>query len=145
MISHSFKTKIYYKDTDQMGIVYYSRYFEFFESARTELLASIGLAVRNIEENDVFLPVISAKCDYKKSAKFEDEITVVSSIDDLPTSRLIINYRVLGKDESILASGSTVHGFINANGTPKRPPQILVQKIKTLMNSNTQRLDYGRP
>ena len=74
MISHSFKTKIYYKDVDQMGIVYYSRYFEFFESARTELLASIGLAVRNIEEDDVFLPVVNATCDYKRSAKFEDEI-----------------------------------------------------------------------
>ena len=135
MISHSFKTKIYYKDVDQMGIVYYSRYFEFFESARTELLASIGLAVRNIEEDDVFLPVINATCDYKRGAKFEDEITIVSSIDDLPTSRLVINYRVLSSDGSILATGSTAHGFINENGTPKRPPQILVQKIKTLINS----------
>ena len=135
MISYSFKTKIYYKDVDQMGIVYYSRYFEFFESARTELLASIGLAVRNIEEDDVFLPVINATCDYKRSAKFEDEITIVSSIDDLPTSRLVINYRVLSSDESILATGSTAHGFINEKGTPKRPPQILVQKIKTLINS----------
>ena len=135
MISHSFKTKIYYKDVDQMGIVYYSRYFEFFESARTELLASIGLAVRNIEDDDVFLPVINATCDYKRSAKFEDEITIVSSIDDLPTSRLVINYRVLSSDGSILATGSTAHGFIYEKGTPKRPPQILVQKIKTLINS----------
>ena len=135
MISHTFNTKIYYKDIDQMGIVYYSRYFEFFESARTELLSSIGLAVKNIEENDIFLPVISATCDYKKSAKFEDEISIISSIDDLPTARLVINYKVIGSDSSVLAIGSTVHGFIDKKGTPKKPPQVLIQKIKSLMKS----------
>lgn len=135
MISHTFNTKIYYKDIDQMGIVYYSRYFEFFESARTELLSFIGLAVKNIEENDVFLPVISATCDYKKSAKFEDEISIISSIDDMPTARLVINYKVIGRDSSVLAIGSTVHGFIDKKGTPKKPPQVLIQKIKSLIKS----------
>ena len=65
MISYSHKIKIYYKDIDQMGIVYYSRYFEFFESARTELLNSIDIAVKDIEKNDIFLPVINATCDLK--------------------------------------------------------------------------------
>ena len=78
MIVHSYKIKIYYKDIDQMGIVYYSRYFEFFESARTELLSSIGIAVKDIEKNDIFLPVVKATCDYRKSAKFEDELTIIS-------------------------------------------------------------------
>lgn len=137
MISHTFNTKIYYKDIDQMGIVYYSRYFEFFESARTELLSSIGLAVKNIEENDVFLPVISATCNYKKSAKFEDEISIISTIDDMPTARLVINYKVIGSDSSVLATGSTAHGFIDQKGTPKKPPQVLLQKIKSLMKSET--------
>ena len=52
MISHNFHVKVYYKDIDQMGIVYYSRYFEFFELARTELLKSIGFAVKDIEKNE---------------------------------------------------------------------------------------------
>ena len=137
MISHTFISKIYYKDIDQMGIVYYSRYFEFFESARTELLDSIGLAVKTIEKNDVFLPVVSATCNYIKSAKFEDEIRIISSIDDIPTARLNINYNVIGNDRSVLATGNTVHGFIDSKGRPKRPPKILVQKIKSLMNSET--------
>ena len=92
MISHSFKTKIYYKDIDQMGIVYYSRYFEFFESARTELLKSIGISVRDIEADNIFLPVVSATCDYRKSAKFEDELIIIAvsyTHLTLPTSDLV--------------------------------------------------------
>ena len=103
MISHSFKTKIYYKDIDQMGIVYYSRYFEFFESARTELLKSIGISVRDIEADNIFLPVVSAKCDYRKSAKFEDEliIQVKENIKDMLKDNFIsdnLNYLMLAID-----------------------------------------------
>ena len=46
MIEYDHCVKVYYKDVDQMGIVYYSRYFEYFEEARTELLDSIGLDVK---------------------------------------------------------------------------------------------------
>ena len=49
MITFNYNTKVYYKDIDQMGVVYYNRYFEYFEQARTELLADIGLVVSEIE------------------------------------------------------------------------------------------------
>ena len=138
MIVHSYKIKIYYKDIDQMGIVYYSRYFEFFESARTELLSSIGIAVKDIEKNDIFLPVVKATCDYRKSAKFEDELTIISSISEIPTARLNIDYEVLTHDKSVIANGSTMHGFIDKSGKPKRPPVFLVEKIKTLINNQNK-------
>ena len=137
MISHTFKTKIYYKDIDQMGIVYYSRYFEFFESARTELLKSIGIAVRDIEKNDIFLPVVSATCDYQKSAKFEDELIIIASISKSPSSRLFIEYKVLADDKSVLATGKTIHGFIDKSGKPKRPPRLLISKINSLIKNES--------
>ena len=55
MISYDHCVKIYYKDVDQMGVVYYSRYFEYFEESRTELLASIGLGVTDVEENGIIV------------------------------------------------------------------------------------------
>ena len=45
MVSYDYHTKIYYKDIDQMGVVYYARYLEYFEQARTELLNNIGIVV----------------------------------------------------------------------------------------------------
>ena len=70
MISFDHRVKIFYKDVDQMGIVYYSRYFEYFEEARTELLASIGLGVTDVEKKGIMLPVISSHCDYLKAVSY---------------------------------------------------------------------------
>ena len=125
MISHNFHVKVYYKDIDQMGIVYYSRYFEFFELARTELLKSIGFAVKDIEKNDFFLPVVSASCEYIKSASFEDTLIIESQIIKTPSARLQIDYNIISEnDQSVIAKGKTVHGFINRKGKPKKPPRL---------------------
>ena len=77
MIKYNFKTKVYYKDVDQMGIVYYSRYFEYFEQARTEMFSSVGLNVTKVEEEGIHLPVISSHCDYKKGARFENDLIML--------------------------------------------------------------------
>ena len=65
MIQHTHSVKIYYRDVDKMGIVYYSRYFEYFEESRTELLASVGFDITSIEQEGITLPVISSHCDFK--------------------------------------------------------------------------------
>ena len=59
MIKFTYKTKVYYKDVDQTGVVYYARYYEYFEAARTELLQSISIDVTSIEDEGYFLPVIT--------------------------------------------------------------------------------------
>ena len=103
MISYDFHFKVYYKDVDQMGIVYYTRYFEMFEMARTELFNNIGIKVTDVEKNGFFLPVVSASCDYKKTASFEQELLIKTSISTLPKARLDIDYSVhLKKDLSNL-------------------------------------------
>ena len=100
MIAFDYNTKVYYKDIDQMGIVYYNRYFEFFEQARTELLADIGLIVSEIERKGFYLPVVSAKCNYKKGARFEDEIIVKTMKNARPLARLKIDYEVWRKKDN---------------------------------------------
>ena len=54
MINFTYRTKVYYKDVDKMGVVYYARYFEYFEAARTELLQSISLDVTSIENEGYY-------------------------------------------------------------------------------------------
>ena len=57
MIYYDHNIKVYYRDVDQMGIVYNTRYLEYFEESRTELLSSIGLSVSKIEKSGITLPV----------------------------------------------------------------------------------------
>ena len=74
MIEYTHSVKVYYRDIDKMGVVYYSRYFEYFEESRTELFASIGLQITDVEEEGVMLPVISSQCDFKKGKLFSVSI-----------------------------------------------------------------------
>ena len=96
--------KVFYKDVDKMGIVYYSRYLEFFEAARTEMLSSIGLDYEKVEEKGAMLPVIEAHTEYKKGAVFGQDITVHTTIAELPKVKMKFNYKVthLNSDEILM-------------------------------------------
>ncbi|NQU27758.1 MAG: acyl-CoA thioesterase [Candidatus Marinimicrobia bacterium] len=135
MIENQYLTRIYYRDIDQMGVVYYNRYFEYFEAARTELLRSIGLEVTLIEQRGYYLPVVSAHCDYHRSAQFDDEITIISRIDSFMGARLRIDYQAtLISDDRLLASGYTEHCFTNKDGKPTRPPGFFRSRIREHLN-----------
>ena len=127
MISYDHLVKIYYKDVDQMGIVYYSRYLEYFEESRTELLTSIGLGVTDVEKKGIMLPVILSHCEYSIGAKFEQEITVRAKISSIPKSKLHIDYYVfINNEKEILVSGYTEHAFINDKGVAVRAPKMIL-------------------
>ncbi len=130
MIEYNYHIRVYYRDVDQMGIVYYTRYLEYFEAARTELLRSIGLDVTKIEQMGYFLPVIASHCDYKNSAKFDDELSVVTKINELPRSSMKIEYEIFNSDEKLLVTGYTVHTFINTSGKAVKPPKLLIEKLR---------------
>lgn len=130
MIEYNYKTRVYYRDVDQMGIVYYTRYLEYFEAARTELLRSIGFDVTKVEEMGYFMPVIACHCDYKRSARFDDELNIVTKINELPRSSMKIEYEVFNSSNELLVSGYTVHSFINSNGKAVKPPKVFIEKLR---------------
>ena len=130
MIKYDHHIKIYYKDVDQMGVVYYSRYYEYFEEARTELLASIGLDVTEVEKRGITLPVISSHCDYKRGAKFEQNIVVKTSITSKPKSKLHIDYFVfIANEKDFIVSGYTEHAFVNKRGQAVRAPKMILDYL----------------
>ena len=122
---------MYYKDVDKMGIVYYSRYLEYFEESRTELLLSHGICVTELEKKGIMLPVISSHCDYKKGARFEDIILIKSWIEKNPRSTMRIFYEAsLKKTNTLIATGYTIHAFINEKWKVIRPPDIILNILK---------------
>ena len=130
MISFDHRVKIFYKDVDQMGVVYYSRYFEYFEEARTELLSSIGLGVTDVEKKGIMLPVISSHCDYLKGARFEQNIIIRASISTEPRSKLQSDYSVFIENEKEpIATGYTDHAFVNDRGVAVRAPKMILERL----------------
>ena len=137
MIRYDHPITVYYKDIDQMGIVYYSRYFEYFEEARTEMLSSIGLDYSNVEENGAMLPVIEAHCEYKKGATFSQDLIVKTYIRELPKVKIKFEYKICpaGSDE-ILLTGYTVHACTNLEGKPVKMPKY----IRKILQDNLDNL-----
>ena len=136
MIRYDHPVKVYYKDVDQMGIVYYSRYFEFFEEARTEMLLSFGLDYVKVEENGAMLPVIEAHCEYKKGAKFGQEIIVKTCIHELPKVKMKFEYIICPADsDEILMKGYTVHACTNLEGKPIKMPKYIRNILQDKMDN----------
>ena len=132
MYKYNHLTKVYYRDVDQMGIVYYTRYLEYFEEARTELLDSLGLTISFIENRGLQLPVIASHCDYKRGAKLEDKLVIEASIAEIPKVKLDINYYIFDKGSNKqLVTGYTRHAFTDKFGNPKRAPKFILDKIKS--------------
>jgi acyl-CoA thioester hydrolase len=130
MIYYNHHFKVFYRDVDKMGIVYYSRYFEYFEEGRTEMLKSIGLSINNIENSGILLPVVTAHCNYKKGLELEQKTILEVSILEMPKSRLKILYEIKSGNDIKNIYGYTEHAFIKQNGRPTKVPNIILDAIK---------------
>ncbi|MFI5262965.1 MAG: acyl-CoA thioesterase [Candidatus Kapaibacterium sp.] len=131
MLSHTTTIRVRYADTDKMGIVYYAKYLEYFEVARTEMLRSMGLPYREIEAKGFELPVANASIKYYKGAAYDDELLITASLEPKHSPRVEIHYevRLNGKDE-LLAEGDTTLVFVDAlTGKPARAPQFYLDAI----------------
>src|SRR5437899_12972403 len=93
-IEHVTHIRVRYADTDQMGIVYYGKYFEYFEVARTEMLRACGLPYAEIEAAGFWLPVSNASAKYLRSAKYDDLLRVTARMPATLSPRLEISYEV---------------------------------------------------
>ncbi|MDP4220971.1 MAG: thioesterase family protein [Bacteroidota bacterium] len=129
MPSHTITLRVRYADTDQMGIVYYAKYLEYFEVARTEMLRSMGLPYREIEEKGFALPVASASIKYYKGALYDDELHVTATISPSDSPKIDILYSIKRGSE-VIAEGETKLVFVDKlSGRPVRAPQFYLDAI----------------
>ena len=120
--------RVRYAETDKMGVVYYANYFVWFEVARADLLRSLGWSYRDMEAAGVSLPVIQARCDYHRPARYDDEIDVRTEGRMLSPVRMEFSYQVVRRDGEVLtASGQTVHAALDPAGRPCRLPERIRQ------------------
>ena len=116
--------RVRYAETDKMGVVYYANYLVWFEVARADLLRSLGWTYREMELDGVSLPVIEAHCEYHRPARYDDEIEVRTEGRLLSPVRMEFQYEVIRKqDDSVSATGRTVHAALDPAGKPCRLPR----------------------
>ena len=120
-----FSVKVYYEDTDAGGVVYYANYLKFFERARTEFLNSIDLSNKMLLTNHgVLIVVKSCNIEYKKSAKLEDELEIISSVISKTKTSFIMK-QVVKLDQVLISEAETHLVTVNQEGKPVQIPKIL--------------------
>jgi acyl-CoA thioester hydrolase len=109
------RVRAIYRDTDQMGVVYYGNYYAWFEVGRNEYIRSLGLSYKGLEEQGIILPVIESRCTYKVPARYDDLVLVRTGISEMTGVRIAFVYGIIReKDGTLLAQGSTIHAFADA-------------------------------
>lgn len=124
--------KIYYKDTDCGGVVYYANYLKYFEMGRTEWLESKGVSVKQAADNGILFVVKDAHLNYKAPARYQDVILVDTVPDKIGKVSLNFKYRITNRETGkLLVTGSTKLGVINEKMKPVRLPGDLYNKLTT--------------
>ena len=125
MIESRAQVTVRYAETDMMGVVYHGSYLPWFEIGRTTLLKEMGLPYRVLEQQGFRLPVLEVSAKYFRPALYDDTLTIVTRMPDKPLLRIRLEYEVR-RGEELLATGFTVHAFIDREGKPVRPPASVV-------------------
>lgn len=108
------KLKVRYVETDQMGIVHHSNYYAWFEVGRAEFIEESGISYREMEAQNVLIPLVESRCKYITGAKYEDIVIIKTWIEELNGAKVVFSYEVIREiDNAQIAKGSTTHAFVN--------------------------------
>ncbi len=121
MIEFVHTIRVRYADTDRMGYVYYGRYAEYLESARTEMIRSWGISYREMEESGILLPVIEFNIKFLKPAYYDDVLSICCRIDEIPQMKLRIWNEVNNEGGEMIAEGLVVLAFIDRKSMKPLP------------------------
>ncbi len=133
----SWPVRVYYEDTDSGGVVYYANYLKFMERARTELLRVAGFEQNLLQQElGVLFAVRSASIEYKKPARFNDELVVKTSISSLGKASIIFKQSVYLQNNNsavcslLLAQAEIKVACLHAEKfSPHSIPAIIREKI----------------
>jgi len=132
MFTSQSKIRVRYAETDQMGVVYHSHYFQYFEVARAEAIRELGFTYADMERTGVIMPVIEVQCRYLRPALYDDLLTVKVILKELPLHHKIeFHQEVYNEKEELLVTGRVVLYFMEAK-TMKRTtmPEKLQEKLQ---------------
>ncbi|HZJ20595.1 MAG TPA: thioesterase family protein [Pricia sp.] len=123
--------RVRYAETDQMGVVYHGNYAQYLEMGRIEWLRGFAISYKSMEESGIILPVISLRINFKKSALYDDLISVETQLIRMPLVKIEFDYKIYNEKQEILAEANTVLAFMDKNtNRPIKCPDYVLDKIK---------------
>ena len=135
MITHEITFRVRYGETDQMGYVYYGNYAQYFEMGRVEWLRNLGTSYKRMEASGIMLPVLNLNVDYIKPAKYDDLLTLKTTLIKKPSVRIEFEFKLYNESKELLTEGFTSLVFIDMNkNKPTRAPNFIMEKVNLLFD-----------
>jgi acyl-CoA thioester hydrolase len=129
------KIRVRYAEADRMGYVYYGNYAMYFESARTEMLRSLGFSYREWEDTGIILPVRELQIRYLAPAFYDDLLTIRTIIKEKPLVKITFHHEVYNEKGEKTCTGSLVLVFVDSNTRrPTRAPKHFLEALEKHSN-----------
>lgn len=137
MLSHTTKTRVRYGHVDQMGYVYYGKYAEYFEIGRTEMIRSLGIPYKLIEEKGFMLPVANMELKYYTAATYDTLLTITTTITEIPMASFKTEYEIHDESGNLVVKGKVKLAFVSSESRkPVRAPQFVKDAIASAWPSS---------
>lgn len=125
--------RVRYAETDQMGVVYHGNYAQYFEMGRVEWLRNKGISYKSMEEKGIMLPVVSLTMNYKRPARYDDELTVRTIFKNQESVKIEFDYEIYNQSNELLTIGSSVLVFVDVKtGRPTLPPDYIKELVEQI-------------
>lgn len=119
---HEIQIRVRYQETDAMGVLHHANYFTYFEMGRTELLRANGQTYRDVEAQGIFLVVVKIECRYLRPARYDDLLTLRTTITRITAAKIEHEYLITRDGESLTEGRSTL-ACVDRNGVLQRIPE----------------------
>ena len=125
------QVRVRYAETDQMNVVYYGNYAQYFEVGRVESIRQLGYTYKDMETSGVIMPVVELNVRYLRPATYDDLLTIKTTIRELPTDhRIEFHQEVFNEQGKLLTSGKVLLYFLElATRRKTNMPDILRKKL----------------
>src|SRR3954469_15750613 len=136
MFTSEAKVRVRYAETDQMGVVYHSNFFLYYEVARAESIRQLGYTYADMEKMGIIMPVVEVQSRFLRPALYDDLLTIKTILKELPVHHKIeFHHEVYNEKEELLVTGKIILYFIEAGSMKKTVmPQPLLEKLKPYFN-----------
>ena len=121
---HSISIRVRYPEVDAMGYLHHSRFFQYFEMGRVELLRHNGFSYAELERDGVFFVVAKVECRYKAPARYDEELTLTTRIARRTHVRIDHAYE-LRRGDTLLAEATTTVACVGRDGQLRQIPEGL--------------------
>jgi acyl-CoA thioester hydrolase len=132
MFTTETQIRIHYALTDQMGVVYHGHYAQFYEIGRTEAIRQIGYTYKDIEAMGIIMPVIDIHSRFLRPAKYDDLITVKTTLRELPVNhKIVFHSEIYNAKDELLNTGTVTLYFMHADDMKRCDmPEQLKEKLE---------------